>query len=252
MVGLTRITLLGTADAFSGAGRANSAYWVDDSQGAYTIDFGPTSLLRCKMLGRDPDEIDGVLLTHLHGDHIGGLAVLMIDLQFRAGRTRPLVIAGPPGHEARVNALCASAFPTVLESGLAYPVVFLTTEVPGRCDFLGREVTAIRARHDRIAVASSLVVDNGERQLAFSGDTGWQSSLADLVRGVDLFLCECSSVDRGYWAHISLEEIAAHRAEVEVGRLMLTHLSEGSRAAAEASAASLDFEVADDGLVLEV
>ncbi len=249
---MARLTFLGTADAFASGGRANSAYWIDDQRGAYTVDFGPTALTQCKALGRDPDDLDGVLLTHLHGDHIGGLALLFIDLEFRAGRTRPFVVAGPPGHQARVNELRSSAFPSLLHKGMSYPILFETTAVPGRVEMLGRTVTTIRAMHDKLAVASSLVVDDGERKLAFSGDTGWHEPLADLVRGADAFVCECSSVDGDYWAHLSVEEIRAHRGQLEVGQLFLSHLGVESRRVASECAAELEATVADDGLVVTV
>lgn len=247
---MPQITFLGTADAFASGGRAHSAYWVDDRHGAYTLDFGPTALSQAKALGRDPADLDGVLLTHLHGDHIGGLALLLIDLEFRARRTRPFVLAGPPGHQSRVNELRASAFPSLLQKGLSYPLVFETTKVPGDVEWLGRTVSTIRARHDSVAFASSLVVDDGESRLAFSGDTGWQASLPELVRGCDAFVCECSSVDDGFWAHLSVAEIRAHRAELEVGQLILSHLGEDARRVATECATELDVTVADDGLII--
>lgn len=249
---MARLTFLGTADAFASGGRANSAYWVDDHHGSYAVDFGPTTLTQCKALGRDPDDLDGVLLTHLHGDHIGGLALLLIDLEFRAGRTRPFVIAGPPGHQARVNELRSSAFPALLRKGLSYALRFETTAVPGTVEMLGRKVSAIRARHDRLAVASSLVVDDGLRRLAFSGDTGWHAPLPELVRGADAFVCECSSAVRHYWAHLSVEEIDEHRGELDVGVLFLSHLGVDSRRVATERAAELGVTVADDGLVVTI
>ncbi len=217
-----------------------------------TVDFGPTALMRCKQLGREPDELDGVLLTHLHGDHIGGLALLLIDLQYRAGRTRPFTIAGPPGFRGRVGELVRCAFPSLQEGGLRYPLHLVQTEVPGTVEVLGRSLTAIRALHDQHAVASSFVLDDGERRLAFSGDTGWQPALAELVRGADVFVCECSGVEAGYWAHLSLAELRAARDQIEVGRFVLSHLSVESRRAALEQAAGLGAMVADDDLVLEV
>jgi ribonuclease BN (tRNA processing enzyme) len=249
---LAQITFLGTADAFASGGRAHSAYWVDDRHGAYTVDFGPTALHQSKRLGRDPDELDAVLLTHLHGDHIGGLALLLIDLEFRAKRTRPLILAGPPGHQARVAALWDSTFPSLAAKGLSYPIVFETTAVPGDVKLLGRTVGAIRARHDKQAIATSLLVDDGERRLAFSGDTGWQPALAELVRGADAFVCECSGVEAGYWAHLSVEEIRANRPAIEVGRLFLSHLGEEARRVAVECASELDVIVADDGLIVTI
>lgn len=249
---MVQVTFLGTGDAMNGAGRAHSCYWIDDGRGAWALDFGPTALMQCKRLGREPDELEAVFLTHLHGDHIGGLAVLLVDLQYRVRRRRPLIIAGPPGTEARVNLLRESAYPSILEHGLPFPLVYRQWAVPGTVEVAGRRVTAIRAQHDQHSVATSLRVDTGGVTLCFSGDTGWQPSLAALAAGADLFVCECSGATRGYWGHLSVEEIGAHRAELTPRRLVLTHLSEPARAAAGEAAAGLDATVADDGLVLSV
>jgi len=60
------------------------------------IDCGTSSLIGMKRHGMDPGEVGVVLLSHLHGDHFGGLPFLILDAQF-SRRARPLLIAGPPG-----------------------------------------------------------------------------------------------------------------------------------------------------------
>ena len=67
------VLLLGTADAFNTGGRANSAYWVTDRMGQYVVDFGPTALIQSQRYGKNLSDLDAIYLTHLHGDHIGGL-----------------------------------------------------------------------------------------------------------------------------------------------------------------------------------
>ena len=51
-----------------------------------------------------------MLISHLHGDHFGGLPFLIVDAQF-SGRDRPLLIAGPPGIETRVAEAMEVFFP---------------------------------------------------------------------------------------------------------------------------------------------
>jgi ribonuclease BN (tRNA processing enzyme) len=181
---LIQLTFLGTADAFNGAGRANSCYWIQDAHGHYVVDFGPTALLQCRKLGLDPGLLDAVYLTHLHGDHLGGLALLYIDLLFIRRRTRPLLIAGPPGSEARVMALLESAYPSVLAKGAPFELRFWEWPVPGEVVHEKRRIRTVLAKHDTQAVASSLRIEaEGEKVLAFSGDTGWQPELAEIAAG---------------------------------------------------------------------
>src|SRR5713101_45869 len=50
---------------------------------------------RMSLLGEDPNALDGILITHEHGDHAGGLRVLMKDLDcpvFMSAKTRDAYI----------------------------------------------------------------------------------------------------------------------------------------------------------------
>ena len=247
----TTVTVLGSGDAFNSGGRAHSAYWIDDGPGAFTVDFGPTTLAQCKRLGRPPESLDAIVLTHLHGDHIGGLPVLLVDQQYRAGRTRPLTIAGPPGTAARLALLMQGAFPDVWARGFSFALPVIEYTVPGEVEVLGRRVRAVAAAHDRDHFACSIRIETSGRTLAFSGDTGWQEPLVELVRGADLFLCECSDVVAGYEAHLSLEVHTRERGRFEVRRLVLTHLGAAMRAAADRIRGD-GWVLADDGDVIEV
>ena len=249
---MSRLVFLGTSDAFNAAGRGNSCYWIEDELGTYAVDFGPTAMMQCHRLDLNIDQLDGIFLTHLHGDHIGGIAMLLVHLQFECERTRPFVIAGPPGTEARINMLRESAYPSVVSSGLNYPLKYVTWTVPGETEALGRTVRTIRAKHDRVAVATSFVVKTDRRQIAFSGDTGWQPELAALVDGVDYFVCECTNLTGDYWAHLCVEEHLEHRDKFRVGRLFLSHLSESARAMAHQHMEGLRATIADDGLSVDL
>ena len=68
-----KLTVIGSADAFNSAGRGNSCYVLESADaGKVMIDFGPTALLGLRRQGIQPNELSGVVFTHLHGDHIGG------------------------------------------------------------------------------------------------------------------------------------------------------------------------------------
>lgn len=245
------LTILGSADAFNSGGRGHSCYWVEDRDGSLVVDFGPTALVQCKCFGLDPDRLGLVLFTHLHGDHVGGLPVLLIDLQYRAKRRRPLVVAGPPGTTARIAALMTGAYPDVWAKGLSFPLLVREWDVPGTWEMGGRRVQAIAALHDVEHHACSLRLTTGERVLAFSGDTGWQPGLAQLAAGADLFLCECTDAEPGYAAHISHTRLVEERAGLDVKRLVLTHLGEAMRAAAPRLRTE-GWELAEDGDIYEV
>src|SRR3954447_21770535 len=100
MPGVT-VQIVGAGDAFGSGRRFQACVSVRAPEGHALLDCGATSLVALKRLGLDPGTVDVVLVTHLHGDHFGGLPFLILDGQF-SRRTRPLVVAGPPGLAERL------------------------------------------------------------------------------------------------------------------------------------------------------
>ena len=249
------ITTLGSSDAFNSGGRGNSCFFVVDSVGAYALDFGPTAPLIARRLGVDLNQLDVVYLTHLHGDHLGGLPSLLIDMIFECRRERPLTIAGPEGTERVVLALCELLYPGTVASHLSFELTFIEWPRRGTLKVSGRRVTSWPAQHDLHVMPTSIRIEplSGLGPcLAFSGDTGWCDSLVEVARGADALICECSFETYVFDGHLSLEEIKNHRQELEVNRLILTHFSTASRDAALKSLDALQIEVADDGVTFKV
>src|SRR5215469_4321086 len=99
----TELVFLGSGDAFGSGGRLQTCILLRGGPTQLLMDCGSSSLIAMKRAGVQPADIGMVLLTHLHGDHFGGLPFLILDAQF-SRREQPLVVAGPPGIEARIDA----------------------------------------------------------------------------------------------------------------------------------------------------
>ena len=98
-----QVRFLGSGDAFGSGGRFQTCLLLEGANDPLLIDCGASSLIAMKRAGVNPSEIGSIVLTHLHGDHFGGVPFLILDGQF-SRRERPLLIAGPPGVRARVEA----------------------------------------------------------------------------------------------------------------------------------------------------
>src|SRR3974390_307635 len=93
---------IGSGDAFGSGGRFNTCFLVSGPGCLLVIVCGAPSLVALKRAAVDPASIDAVVVSHLHGDHFGGLPFLLLDGQF-SRRTRPLTVAGPPGTARRLT-----------------------------------------------------------------------------------------------------------------------------------------------------
>ena len=105
-----RVTVLGAGDAFCNGGRRHSGYLVEAPEACFLLDCGTTTLLALKSLGIAAERIDFVAISHLHGDHFGGLPFLFLEYIYENPRSRPLTIVGPPGTEERVRTLHATMY----------------------------------------------------------------------------------------------------------------------------------------------
>ena len=97
-----KVRFLGSGDAFGSGGRFQTCIHVESGAIQLLLDCGASSLIAMRRFGVDPAAIDAVILSHLHGDHFGGVPFLILHGQFTR-RARPLVVVGPRGVEARVR-----------------------------------------------------------------------------------------------------------------------------------------------------
>ena len=106
-----RVRFLGSGDAFGSGGRFNTCFLVEGGAGGFLIDCGASSLIAMRKFGVDPNRIRTVFVSHLHGDHFGGLPFLLLDAQFYSRRTAPLTLVGPPGLRERLTGAMELFFP---------------------------------------------------------------------------------------------------------------------------------------------
>ena len=221
---MVSIQFIGSGDAFGSGGRFQTCICLTHPSGSLLIDCGASSLVALKRAEVAPASIDAILLSHLHGDHFGGVPFFILDAQF-TGRRRPLVIAGPPGAAGRLFETMETLFPGSSRSEKRFPVELLELgREPTRV--CGTSVTALPVVHTPGAQAHGIRVEVDGRIVAYSGDTEWTETLATLADGADLFICESYSFDKRVRYHCDYQTLASHRAELRCKRMILTHLSE--------------------------
>ncbi len=243
---MSDVTFIGTSDAFGAGGRRQSAIFVRGSYGGMLLDCGGTTCTGLAALGIDREEIETILVSHFHGDHFGGIPLLLLAAQYEDLRKKPLRIGGPPGIEARVRGLAAAMSHDVEERDWSFPIEFEELPAGRELEMGPVRVHSFETNHSPDSCPHGLVVDTGNGRIAYSGDTGWFDELPLRVAGSDLFICECTYTVPGYEYHLNLDTLTAQRSRFDCGRLVLTHLGEQMRERNR----NAPIETADDGVSL--
>jgi ribonuclease BN (tRNA processing enzyme) len=242
-----QLRFLGSGDAFGSGGRLQACLLLSGAGDPLLLDCGASSLIAIKRAGIDPSALGWVVLSHLHGDHFGGLPFLILDGQFRR-RTRALTIAGPPGTRERVHAAMEVFFPGSTAAERRFATAFVELAEREATAVGPARVTAYAAVHASGAPSYALRVEYGGRVIAYSGDTEWTDALVDAARGADLFVCEAYAFDRRIRYHLDHQTLRAHADRLGCRRIVVTHMSADMLARAGEAA----FETAHDGLVVEI
>lgn len=246
--GLLEVQFLGCGDAFSSGGRLQTCFLVRSANGRFLIDCGATVLTSMRRFGVDPNGISFILLSHLHGDHIGGLPIFILDARYVSKRTAPLLIAGPPGTRKRILEAMEVLYPGSSATEDKFSLEFQEMEPGSHHQFGGVGVTPYEVSHGSGAPPLALRVEVGGKVITYTGDTEWVEALIPAGKGADLLVTEASSFEKHIPFHLSVKTLRARLPGIGAKRVILTHMGPDTLAQLD----SLEFETAEDGKIVEV
>ncbi len=246
-----RLTIIGCGDAFGAGGRLQTSFHVRSSASTFLIDCGTSTLIGMRRLGLQPNDIDTVFVSHLHGDHFGGLAWLLVDAIYVSSRTRPLVVTGPRGTAARFLTTAEALYPNLTTTKRNFELSFIEYEEQKPLAISDVSVTPYEVKHPSGAPPYALRFEIDGKVLAFTGDTGWVEALLPVARGADLFISECFQYDLVLPIHLDYATIDANYERLGAKRVLLTHMGEAMLAKMGMVDASR-YLVAHDGMTLDL
>jgi ribonuclease Z len=227
-----RVTLLGTGCPQVDPHRFGPASLVRAGGRSFLVDCGSGVTQRLVAAGSSGAELDAVLLSHLHSDHVIDLYQLILS-SWHQGRERPQRIFGPVGTRAFTEATMA-VWRIEREQRTAWERRPSTTALELEIvefaegviwDDGGARILAFEVDHRPVQPAFGFLFEAEGCRLAFSGDTTVCENLIARVKDVDLLVHECFIHDamvarRGGRVDQGLANVAAyHTRSSEVGKV---------------------------------
>jgi ribonuclease BN (tRNA processing enzyme) len=219
----TRLTVLGSGDAFSGCG-CNAAYLVDDR---VLVDCGAPVQVLLPRVGASVEGLDVVLVTHFHADHTFMLPILLGARAFAAPLRPALTIAGPPGTREYVCRLLTTGYGGHLMSMIdeRLDLRWLVLQDGASETVAGYTVTARAVVHSTGPSLAYTVQRDAGAVIGFSGDSTLCAGLRRTVAASDVMVCECSGWDQptdgGHLWRGELEDLVSSHPRT---RFVLSHL----------------------------
>jgi ribonuclease BN (tRNA processing enzyme) len=205
-------------------------------------------LIAMRRYGVAPNDIDLILLSHLHGDHFGGIPFFVLDAQLISKRSHPLVIVGPSGTQRRVVEAMEIFFPGSSQVPQKFSLDIREFAFD-RPQALG-EVIVIpyRVQHPSGDPSLALRIECNGKIITYSGDTEWTENLVPAARGADLLIAEAYFFEKKIKFHLDFHTLMDHLDELQPKRLIVTHMNEDMLSRLE----ELSCEYAEDGKLIEV
>lgn len=211
------LTILGCDGSHPGPGGAASGYLVRATGLLVALDMGPGTFANLQT-EIDPGQLDAVIITHEHPDHMGDLDSLAV-WRMHHEIASPVSLYAPEGVRER----CYFADQGVFEFHLVHggDVVEVADAERQR---IRVEFSQTDHGPETLAVALCAMADPAA-SLAYSADTGAEWSPAAFSVPISTYLCEASYLEsaEGRFRHLSGRQAGRLAGEAGVDTLITTH-----------------------------
>jgi len=189
---MVELVILGSGTGVPSLRRGSPGFLLISENSKILIDSGPGTLRTMLEVGITYQDIDLLLYTHIHPDHVADLVPFIFASKYAAfPREKDLLCVGGPGFKDFFEKLG-----TVYGSWIKPQLYQLSIKEMGKKPLFFREVT-IHSKpmaHISESVGYRLEFRDG-KSMAISGDTDYCQNIVDLGFEADLLVLECSFPD---------------------------------------------------------
>ncbi len=174
----------------------------------------------------NPNDIDLILLTHLHGDYFAGIPFFILDAQLINKRREPLEIVGPPGTKKRIFALMEAIFPGSSSVQQKFNLEITEFALGELNNFGDVSVIPYLVNHPSGDPSLGLRIHHLNKTISYTGDTEWVDNIIPLAQNADLLVSECYFYDKKVKYHLDYKTLLSHLDKIQPKKLVLTHMSD--------------------------
>jgi ribonuclease BN (tRNA processing enzyme) len=184
---MPRVTFLGVGAALPAPGQTNCAYLIDLPGAVLLFDCGPAILQQLAAVGRSPDEITHLFVSHGHGDHALGWPMLALGWALsKSGKPPPQLLTSAPTWN-HLQGLFLHSYSDV-PGGFPRPVELATNASTRHALVPGVALTTYPMVHSAVFPVLGLRLETEGKVLAFTADTARSPNVVKLARLADLLV----------------------------------------------------------------
>ncbi len=230
---MIEVVFLGVGEAFD-ENLPNTSVLVrcgeENSRVTLLLDCGFTATQQFWREEPDGDRLDGVWISHFHGDHFFGVPALLVRF-WQEGRTKALTFLGQKGIDQIIRKSLDLAYPGIYER-LTFPLRFLEVEPKKEIEAFGLHFNAAENGHSQRDLA--LRIEANGTSIYYSGDGHPTSETMALARGSQLIIQESYEVETESPGHGTVKESIEMARKCGATHLALVHIKREVRSEVKA------------------
>ncbi|MCX7920433.1 MAG: MBL fold metallo-hydrolase [Clostridia bacterium] len=212
-----KLTILGNNGPFPGAGGACSGYLITEGDTRLLIDCGSGVVSNVQRFTR-LEELNAIVLTHLHSDHISDMSVLKYAIKVKQSK----------GKDVKAIDVFAPDEPSEEYNRLNLEGIFNLKTITEKTvlNYGALQLSFCEMKHPVKSLA--IMVESGGKRMVFSGDTAWNENIIRFAKDCDLLMLDANLLDNekkdDNVSHLTARECGVVAREAGVKKLLLTHL----------------------------
>lgn len=216
-----KIELIGTGAIYS---KYNSACTLINED--MMVDFPNGTLKQLLRSNHTPENIDKIIVTHMHGDHIADIPFLMLYKYKEKKIEEDTYIIGPKGTEKAIKQLF-EAYNFFIGEGIKKHMKFIELEENQTLDATDSryKIQSFPVLHGKMSPAYGYIIDN---KLGLTGDSGLCETVRKIIKNSNVIIADCSNI-QGNEAHMGIDNLSLLAKQYNK-TIIPTHMKDTTRA----------------------